>query len=119
MMKLQQLLLSLTLVFGMTAVDAADWIYRDLKANTLSTPKCETRDKAEERANKPSFLSQYAKRFCETQGYGWSLNEIKENGNLACNACDSGDQVQCRIEDIVVQCKRLKPGSVGLIPGEG
>lgn len=99
---------------------AAEYIYRDLMANTLPMPKCESKADAITTATKPSNIGRYTQRFCQTQGYGWHLTEVKNNGKSVCDECsDKKGTFRCHLEDVVVQCKRLKPGSVGLIPGEG
>ena len=57
-----------------------------------------------------------------TQGYGWNLAEEKNTGKLVCEECggeSTKGKFQCHLEDIVVACKRIRPGSVGLIPGKG
>lgn len=112
------LLTLLSLLSG--TVWAAEYIYRDLMGNTLPSEKCSTRSEAEGKATDPYNLKRHAKIFCETQGYGWYVEEQKDNGKLVCEECGNGDQkYRCHMEDVVVQCKRIKPGSVGLIPGKG
>lgn len=101
---------------------AAEYIFRDLMANTLPSAKCSTKDEAVAKATDQYTVDKFKKRFCEVQGYGWNLAEEKSDGKLVCDEC-SGDanagKFQCHMEDVVVSCKRLKPGSVGLIPGKG
>ena len=118
-MKLNLLtLLTFLSLFSGTAF-ATEYIYRDLMANTLSSPKCEAKSEAVASALKPINFERYTKKFCQTQGYGWHLTEVKENGKSVCNECsESPGEYRCRQEDVVVQCKRLKPGSAGLIPGK-
>lgn len=112
--------LVVALTFFMGSAAATEYIYRDLMANTLVGPKCESKSDAEVRADKLSNLKRYAKKFCQTQGYGWHVEEIKNNGKMACNKCTSSDQdsYTCFKEDVVVTCKRIKPGSVGMFPGQ-
>lgn len=101
---------------------AADYIFRDLMGNTLPPQKCSVQADAEARATAPDNVKKYAKKFCETQGYGWYVAEQKSDGKLVCDECGDGanaGKVQCHLEDVVVSCKRIKPGSVGLFPGEG
>ncbi len=99
---------------------ATEYIYRELMANTLISPKCKSKEDAQVRADKPYNLKRHAKKFCQSQGYGWHVEEIKNNGKMVCNQCESGDQdlYTCFKEDVVVKCKRIKPGSVGLFPGQ-
>lgn len=104
------------------AASAADYIYRELMGNTLPPQKCAAQADAASRASDSYNVKKYAKIFCESQGYGWYVAEQKSEGKLVCEECDgAGDagKVQCHLEDVVVSCKRLKPGSVGLFPGEG
>lgn len=104
---------------------ATEYIYRDLKANTLPLQHCDTKEKSSADAEKPYKLTIYSKKFCQTQGYGWHVEKIKENGRLVCNECGTADNkdskglYQCHIEDVVVECKRIKPGTVGMLPGKG
>ena len=98
-----------------------EWVYRDLKANTLPIPKCEGKTEAIARATKPVTIDRYTRQFCQMQGYGWHLIEVVENGNTQCNRCGSeidGENYNCYQKDIVVTCKRLKPGSAGMLPNE-
>lgn len=100
---------------------ASEYIYRDLMGNTLPPQKCAAKPDAEQRANDPYNIEKYAKRFCETQGYGWYVSEQKAPGKLVCEPCSGeggADKYKCHVEDIAVSCKRLKPGSAGLIPGK-
>lgn len=99
----------------------AEYIYRDLMGNTLPTPNCSEKPAAIEQISQPYYINRYTTRFCEIQGYGWGLEQVKDNGRSVCEECGSGNQAgfQCHLEDVVVTCKRLKPGSVGLIPGQG
>lgn len=104
------------------AASAADYIYRELMGNTLPPQKCSVQADAAAKATDPYNIKKYAKIFCESQGYGWYVAEQKNDGKLVCNECEdsaNSGKVQCHLEDVVVSCKRLKPGSVGLFPGEG
>lgn len=114
------LLTALALFSG--AASAVDYIYRDLMGNTLPSQKCSARPEAETKATDQYNVDKYAKVFCETQGYGWYVADKKDTGKLVCDECASGSgagKYQCHLEDVVVTCKRIKPGSVGLFPGEG
>ncbi len=103
-----------------TTIQATEYIYRDLMANTLPTKKCETKDIASTNAAKQYKINIYTKKFCQTQGYGWHVETIKDTGGIVCNQCtDNSGYYQCYREDIVVQCKRIKPGTVGMLPGKG
>jgi hypothetical protein len=114
--------LGLILLLGSTSAWSEDYIYRDLMANTLPSARCLNKAEAESHAQDAYLLKKKEKVFCETQGYGWNLQEEKGAGKVACTECE-GDankgKFQCHLEDIVVACKRIKPGSVGLIPGKG
>ncbi|QPK63808.1 hypothetical protein IVG45_02180 [Methylomonas sp. LL1] len=98
---------------------ATEYIYRDLMANTLPA-HCDVESKAKQASEKPYTVDRFSKRFCQTQGYGWHLDEIKTAGNTVCSPCtDKSGLQQCFQEDVVVTCKRIKPGSVGMLPGKG
>ena len=110
----------LVLSFFSSPLLATEYIYRDLMANTLPSAKCESLDNAKKTAEKPYKLRLYSKKFCQTQGYGWHVKEIKNNGKVACNTCTDESTLQkCYIQDVVVTCKRIKPGTVGMLPGKG
>lgn len=115
------LVLSLVGMFPASSI-AAEYISRDLMANTLPSAKCSTKDEAVAKATDKYTVEKFKKRFCEVQGYGWNLAEEKSEGKLVCDECSgeaNSGKYQCHVEDIVVSCKRLKPGSVGLFPGKG
>ncbi len=120
-MKLNLISLSLVLATFSVNTFATEYIYRQLKANTLPMQHCASKEKASAEAEKPFKLNIYTKKFCQTQGYGWHVEKIKDNGKLVCNECSSTDdkgKFQCYIEDVVVECKRIKPGTVGMLPGK-
>ncbi|MDD2762013.1 MAG: hypothetical protein PHH11_17185 [Methylomonas sp.] len=100
--------------------DATEYIYRDVMANTLPTAQCNIESVAKEVASKDATLQRYGKRVCQMQGYGWHLESVKESGTSVCNVCPgSNDKQKCYQEDMVVACKRIKPGTVGMLPGKG
>ncbi|PPD22611.1 MAG: hypothetical protein CTY22_00525 [Methylomonas sp.] len=99
---------------------AAEYIYRDLMGNTLNSAKCDTEAAAMQNASKSYNIDRYSKRFCQSQGYGWHVDDVKSPGKTVCVPCDKQTGLQkCRQEDVVVTCKRIKPGSVGMLPGKG
>jgi hypothetical protein len=101
-------------------VAATEYIYRDLMANTLPSAQCEIVSKAMQSAAKPYNIDKYSKRFCQSQGYGWHVEEVKDIGKSVCNECSNKKGLQkCHQEDVMVTCKRIKPGSVGMLPGKG
>ena len=119
-MKLNLLSLTAALILFAGNAFATEYIYRDLMANTLPSPKCASESEAIATASKPYNLKRYSKKFCQTQGYGWHVEEIKDNGKPVCDVCSDGSEgYRCHLEDVVVQCKRIKPGSVGMLPGKG
>lgn len=96
-------------------VAATDYIYRELMADTLPA-HCDTANKAKAWAKKNYKITNSSKRFCQTQGYGWHLDEIKTVGTTVCAPCAGAPKLQqCHQEDIVVACKRIRPGTVGLL----
>ncbi len=114
-------ILYLTALLSITAPSyATEYIFRDLMANTLPSAQCESRESAEQSASKSYKIKRFSKKFCQTQGYGWHVDEIKEQGTVACNTCPGDDSnYKCHMEDVVVKCKRIKPGTVGMLPGKG
>lgn len=111
----------LFLIFAAShSVNATEYIHRDIMANTLPAAQCNLESTAKELSGKESTLLRYGKRFCQMQGYGWHLESIKENGNTVCIPCpDNQDKQKCYQQDVVAACKRIKPGTVGMLPGEG
>jgi hypothetical protein len=119
-MKLKSLTLFAALSLFSGSLFATEYIYRDLMANTLTSPNCGSEPEAIAEASKPFNLGKYSKRFCQSQGYGWHVEKIKDHGKPVCTECtgtNSGKK-QCHLEDVVVTCKRIKPGSVGMLPGK-
>lgn len=109
----------LTACFFSSPVGATEYIYRDLMANTLPGARCEAETQAMETAKKNYNIDRFSKKFCQTQGYGWHVEEVKDLGKTACNECSDKSGLQkCHQEDVVVTCKRIKPGSVGMLPGK-
>ncbi|MGR8978687.1 MAG: hypothetical protein ACU84H_01155 [Gammaproteobacteria bacterium] len=100
---------------------ATEYIFRDLMANTLPSPGCIAEPEAIKKATSNYNLNSYSKKFCQTQGYGWHVAEIKDTGKAVCQECSNSDNAlkKCHVEDVVVSCKRIKPGTVGLLPGKG
>lgn len=119
-MKLSQIGLVFALLLGSNTTMATEYIYRDLMANTLPSASCVTEDAAKAYAQKDYTVDRFTKRFCQLQGYGWHVETVKDTGKLICTDCKTGasDKKQCHLEDVVVTCKRIKPGSVGMLPGQ-
>jgi hypothetical protein len=88
-------------------------------ANTLPSVGCEAKDEATATASKPYNITRYSKTFCQSQGYGWHVEKVKNMGKSVCTQCSTDQgKSQCHLEDVVVTCKRIKPGSVGMLPGK-
>ncbi len=119
-MKLNLICLWMALAFFSGTASATEYIYRDLMANTLPSPGCEVESEAIAAASKPYNITRYSKTFCQSQGYGWHVEKVKDEGKSACTSCSGANQgkSQCHLEDVVVTCKRIKPGSVGMLPGK-
>lgn len=115
--------LILTLVLAVATafpVNATEYIYRDIMANTLPGAKCDSTPKATESSTKPYTIDRFSKKFCQSQGYGWHLDEVVDAGKTVCSDCDEQKGLQkCHQEDVTVTCKRIKPGTVGMLPGKG
>jgi len=83
-MKRYSIALFAAFIFFSGTASATEYIYRDLMANTLLSPSCANEKDAAENASKPYNIGKYSKRFCQSQGYGWHVEEIKDNGKLVC-----------------------------------
>ncbi len=118
-MKLQKISCLLVLLLTSSAAVATEYVYRDLMANTLPS-LCMAESAAQENAQKQYTVDKYSKIFCQKQGYGWHVEGIKDTGKLICTDCkgETGNKKQCHLEDVTVTCKRIKPGSVGMLPGQ-
>lgn len=109
-----------SLSFFSTPTFATEYIYRDLMGNTLPSVKCESPEKAKTTAEKAYKLKIYSKKFCQTQGYGWHVEKVTGNGQVECNECSDQKGLQkCYMKDVILTCKRIKPGTVGMLPGKG
>jgi hypothetical protein len=75
-MKIKTLSLLLGLLFVSSAASATEYIYRDLKANTLPSVGCAVEKDAQVIASKDFNLHKYSKLFCQSQGYGWHVDSI-------------------------------------------
>ena len=119
-MKFNLLGLLAGLTFFSSTVSGTEYIYRDLMANTLPSPVCAAESEAIATASKPYNIKNYSKRFCQSQGYGWHVEVVKDIGKAICNECSDSNKgkKKCHLEDVVVTCKRIKPGSVGMLPGK-
>ncbi|MGZ8157650.1 MAG: hypothetical protein ACXWT1_10775 [Methylobacter sp.] len=120
-MKFNLVCLWMALAFFSGTASATEYIYRDLMANTLPSAACEAESEAIATASKSYNITRYTKTFCQSQGYGWHVEKVKDGGKSACTPCTGASQgkSQCHLEDVVVTCKRIKPGSVGMLPGKG
>lgn len=119
-MKLNLIGAIIALSFFSSPSFSTEYIYRDLMANTVPSAKCESPADAEKSANRPYKIKKSTKKFCRTQGYGWGLEKITSNGEVACNECSDTNGLQkCYLKDVTVTCKRIKPGTVGMLPGKG
>lgn len=99
---------------------ATEYIYRDVMGNTLAGAKCDVESKAIENAAKNYNIDRFTKKFCQSQGYGWHVDAVVNNGKSVCSECTDQKGLQkCHQEDVVVTCRRIKPGSVGMLPGQG
>lgn len=119
-MKLNRLSLLLALSCSWTSASATEYIHREVMGNTLASPGCAAEPQAIANALKPYNLTRFSKKFCQMQGYGWHIEQIKANGKPVCKPCtgENAGKNQCHLEDMVVTCKRIKPGSVGMLPGK-
>lgn len=118
-MKLSKISWMLALLLTSNVANATEYVYRDLMANTLPS-LCLAENVAKEHAQKHYTVDKYSKIFCQKQGYGWHVGQVKDNGKLICTDCkgEAGDKKQCHLQDVTVTCKRIKPGSVGMLPGQ-
>lgn len=119
--KILSALAGLSAVLVCQPAAATEYVYRELMANTLPSAQCESPGNAAASATKDYTLARYSKKFCHSQGYGWHVSSLKDAGKTACTPCAGGQagSQTCHQEDVVVVCQRIKPGSVGMLPGKG
>jgi len=115
-------LAALAFALSVTGVaNATEYVFRDVLGNSPPNARCIAKEQAAERAAEPYAVDRAARLFCEVQGYGWHVAALNQSGTLVCEECKSNTasgQFQCHLQDIAVKCQRIKPGSVGLIPGK-
>lgn len=118
-MKIRNIMLC-WLVMSVNTVGATEYVYRDLMGNSLTAVRCEAGEVAKATAIKEYTLARTSKKFCQSQGYGWHLEKIQDVGKTICENCSENNALnRCHQEDMLVTCKRIKPGSVGMLPGKG
>ena len=98
-------------------VQATQWVYQD-KTIDSGFSRCLEKDAASEAVRKRVEFD--AKSSCRELGYGWHLDLVKKEGDLSCTDCAEGS-AKCQQVNVALQCRRLKPGSVGMgmIPWAG
>jgi len=89
---------------------ATQYVHEDAKTATKAS-HCVAPDAAEKYAFDRVKID--TGEACHAKGYGWHVEKIKTEGKLSCTPCEGG-KTQCQIEDISLECKRLKPGSTGM-----
>jgi hypothetical protein len=102
-MELNRICLWVVLAFFSGSVLATEFIYRDLMANTLPSARCEAKDEALATASKSYNITRYSKTFCQSQGYGWHVEKVKDMGKSVCTQCrDDQGKSNCHLEDVLV-----------------
>lgn len=81
----------------------ADFAYSNWKGN---------KQEAMNRIHKKSTY--HAKSACHAIGYGWSFSKVINPGNVSCEIHPTTQRTRCREEHLVLECSRIKPGSVGM-----
>lgn len=82
---------------------ATDFEYGAWKNNELAA-----KDRINER------FEYYAKNACHRVGYGWSFTNIIGSGQEDCEVNPQKQLVRCRLIDVELECRRIKPGTVGM-----
>lgn len=121
-MKLNKILLIGSLVFVFSnqcfALAVDEWEYKTITGNLKATPGCTTKEKATKKASPGSYrFRKYTKLLCTDIAYGWSLEGVENEGELACDVCDDWDDddagdtgFTCQMNDVVVKCRTVKKG---------
>jgi hypothetical protein len=107
-------LLIFLLVFSVNSVQAVEYLYQDITANTSPTRYCYPITKAKDLTTDRYNLDRFNKRFCSTLGDGWHVDKRKADGTPVCIPCTGKEEGnhQCYMENVVVSCKLVKPGSL-------
>ncbi|MBL6986019.1 MAG: hypothetical protein ACU83U_00245 [Gammaproteobacteria bacterium] len=104
-------LLVLSFFSGTTmALNDSEWIYKEKQESLKSTPGCQSKEAAIEKAQSPYRVKKYAQLICQYEGYGWTLSEVTDHGTTLCDECGGDDKgkYSCYLSNVTVQCKTIK-----------
>jgi hypothetical protein len=88
-----------------------EYIYQTKIVDLKPTAGARDETVAIERANKS--VEYNSKNECRRFGYGWTLEEIKNSGELSCEK-GADSRSRCQMKSAEIKCRRIKPGSVGM-----
>lgn len=102
------------IVLCMPTINAAEFEYREVTANTWPTRYCYPEVKAKDLAADHYNLDRFNRYTCSGLGAGWHVDKRKADGKAICVPCPEPDLGlhQCYMKDVVVNCKLIKPGSL-------
>jgi hypothetical protein len=94
------------------ALNTDEWVYKEKTEHLKSSPGCDTKEAAIAMAKSPYRFNKYTQLICQHEGYGWTVNEIKNPGTPICDECQGADKgkYSCYLSDVTVQCKMVKRG---------
>ena len=104
-------------LFSGAASAETEWIYKEVTGDAKNYPRCLEKPQAIEKAGIEKMLTSNAKYHCRDMGYGWHMAELKSLGETVCDECEGPEKAgkyRCRQANLVVQCRRIRPGSVGM-----
>ncbi|CAL1239099.1 hypothetical protein [Candidatus Methylocalor cossyra] len=110
-MKLRLLSGAILFAVMLSPASATDWVSESLTASAKRSRCLDPEAASREARERVPIDSSNA---CRSKGYGWHLERVVAEGTLACDSCSEG-KTQCQVRDMNLECRRLKPGSVGIM----
>lgn len=102
---------------GLTHALAVDeWTYKEVRGDLKPNPGCIDKEKAIKKVKKRpdsytgySRFKKYSHLLCEQEGYGWTLDSVIDEGEVACEECggDFEGKYRCYMKEVVVKCKQV------------
>lgn len=96
------------------ALNSNDWVFESITGNLKPTAGCKEKEKAAKKASTGYRFDKYTSVMCNSKGYGWSKAEVKNKGELVCEACEGEyggkEKFRCYMKNVNVICKQVKRG---------
>jgi hypothetical protein len=116
-MKINKISLLLILFFFVNqcfAINQGGINYKIVTGNLRPTPGCKSKQKAFKQATSEYRFKKYSKVLCQQIAYGWRLAEVKDQGEVICEVCESKDKesgkYQCYVKNVTLKCGKVDLG---------